>query len=319
MTGTHLLEARDLTQTYRVRRGMFGKPHVLTATNRVSFTLDAGETLAIVGESGSGKSTLARMVAMLEKPADGKLLIEGAEIDRGTAAERHARKLSVQMVFQSPYGSLNPRKTIGAILAEPLALSKIGDAASRKAAVADMLQKVGLRPEQAHRYPHMFSGGQRQRIAIGRALMLRPKIVVADEAVSALDVSIQAQIINLLIDLQEELDLAYLFISHDLAVVKHVATRVVVMYFGNPVEMAPAKELFATPRNPYTQLLLSSSKGTAGDGSQLIAESEPPSAFNPPRGCAFAGRCPIAGDICRTERPALRPLGDGLVACHKAQ
>ena len=250
MTTPHLLEGRELTQTYRLKQGLFRKAQVISAANAVSLTLDAGETLAIVGESGSGKSTIARMIAMLEKPASGKLLIDGAGIDEGSPEARRARKLSVQMVFQNPYGSLNPCKTVGRILAEPLALQKIGDARSRRAAVAEMLKKVGLRPEQADRYPHMFSGGQRQRIAIGRALMLRPRIVVADEAVSALDASIQAQILNLLLDLQDEFNLAYLFISHDLAVVRHVADRVIVMYFGNPVEIASADQLFSRPAHP---------------------------------------------------------------------
>jgi dipeptide transport system ATP-binding protein len=323
MSIPHLLEGRELTQTYRLKQGLFRKAQVVAAASAVSLTLDAGETLAIVGESGSGKSTIARMIAMLEKPASGKLLIDGVGVDEGSPEARRARRLSVQMVFQNPYGSLNPRKTVGRILAEPLVLQKIGNARSRGAAVAEMLEKVGLRPEQADRYPHMFSGGQRQRIAIGRALMLRPRIVVADEAVSALDASIQAQILNLLLDLQDEFKLAYLFISHDLAVVKHVADRVIVMYFGRPVEVAGADQLFGRPAHPYTQLLLSSSKSILGAdpdaASQIASEGELPSAFDPPAGCAFAGRCPLADDMCRAQPPELRPLNGGLVACHKAR
>lgn len=317
-----VLEAHGLCQTYTVRRGLFRPAHVVNAVSNVSFALTAGETLGVVGESGSGKSTLARIVAMLEMPAAGSIALAGEAALEGTSADRRRRRLSVQMVFQNPFGSLNPRKTIGDILAEPLRLSGIGDDRSRASAVLHMLRRVGLRSEQAARYPHMFSGGQRQRIAIARALMLHPKVVVADEAVSALDVSVQAQILNLLMDLQDEFKLAYLFISHDLSVVQHVTDRVMVMYFGHPVEVASKAGLFSRPMHPYTQLLLASA-----EGGRVAAQHErdppreglePPSPFAPPVGCAFANRCPHRIDICRTVRPPLAQHADRIVACHRA-
>lgn len=318
---TPILEANGLCQTYTVRRGLFRPARVVIAISDVSFALAAGETLGVVGESGSGKSTLARIVAMLETPTAGSMALAGRAVLQGTAAERRRNRLSVQMVFQNPFGSLNPRKTIGAILAEPLRLSRIGDRQSRRLAVLDMIRRVGLRPEQAGRYPHMFSGGQRQRIAIARALMLHPKVVVADEAVSALDVSVQAQILNLLMDLQDEFKLAYLFISHDLSVVQHVADRVMVMYFGRPVEVAAKADLFTRPLHPYTQLLLASAEGgrvVSPDQQHLLREGlEPPSPFAPPVGCAFANRCPHRIDICRTVRPPLASHADRMVACHR--
>jgi dipeptide transport system ATP-binding protein len=233
-----VMEARDVRRHYAVNRGMFAKPGTVKAVDGVSFSLQGGRTLAVVGESGCGKSTLARMATLLEAPTEGELWIDGKPTANAPAAERAQSRLNVQMVFQNPYGSLNPRKTVGSILEEPLAINNRGGKAEREAAARDVMAKVGLRPEQYGRYPHMFSGGQRQRIAIARALMLNPRVVVADEPVSALDVSIQAQVLNLLMDLQDDLGLAYLFISHDLSVVRLIAHEVMVMYLGRPVEQA---------------------------------------------------------------------------------
>jgi dipeptide transport system ATP-binding protein len=232
--GDIVMEARDLTRHYAIGGGLFSRKATVRAVEGVSFTLRRGQTLAVVGESGCGKSTLARVATLLEPPTGGQILLDG--VDVADAAGRRRARLGVQMVFQNPYGSLNPRKTVGAILEEPLAINSRGDARAREAASRAMMAKVGLRHDQFGRYPHMFSGGQRQRIAIARALMLNPQVVVADEPVSALDVSIQAQVLNLLMDLQDEFRLAYLFISHDLSVVRHIAAEVMVMYCGRPVE-----------------------------------------------------------------------------------
>jgi dipeptide transport system ATP-binding protein len=307
-----LLTATDLVRTYRVRRGL--RPGVnLQAVNGVSFALETGQTLAVVGESGCGKSTLARMVTLLEKPTSGTLHIDGVPANPADFAMRRA----VQMVFQDPYGSLNPRRSVGAILEEPLAIGGVSRAERREAALA-MMARVGLRTDQASRYPHMFSGGQRQRIAIARALMPQPRVVVADEPVSALDVSIRAQVLNLLLDLQAEFGLAYLFISHDLSVVRHMADDVIVMYLGRVVEYAPRQLLFDRPLHPYTRALLSATPGLkAARGAGM--EGELPSPLAPPNGCAFHTRCPYASEICRNVRPSLRPIDGREVACHHAE
>ncbi len=315
------MQARDLRRYYAVGGGLFGKGGTVRAVDGVSFSLGAGETLAVVGESGCGKSTLARMATLLEPPTGGELLIDGNATAETDGAERRKLRLSVQMVFQNPYGSLNPRKTVGSILEEPLTINGRGDHAARQRAVRAMMAKVGLRDDQHGRYPHMFSGGQRQRIAIARALMLNPRVVVADEPVSALDVSIQAQVLNLLMDLQDEFRLAYLFISHDLSVVRHIAQQVLVMYCGRPVEHGPKDAIFAHPRHPYTRVLLAATP-TADKTKRVIAEpvrGEPPSPLDPPPGCAFASRCPHATDICTAERPELRELDGQRVACHHAE
>jgi dipeptide transport system ATP-binding protein len=306
-----VMEARDITRHYKVGGGLFSKKGVVKAVDGVSFTLAAGETLAVVGESGCGKSTLARVATMLEPASTGVLRIDDQEAVPGQPGTLGRQ---VQMVFQNPYGSLNPRKTVGSILMEPLAINHRGDAAAREEAARAMMAKVGLRQDQFARYPHMFSGGQRQRIAIARALMLGPKVVVADEPVSALDVSIQAQVLNLLMDLQDEFRLAFLFISHDLGVVRHIARDVMVMYLGRPVEFAPKETLFAAPRHPYTQMLLSATPTVdpAHRKVSVAIRGELPSPLNPPPGCAFASRCPLADGKCREMRPELR---DG-VACH---
>jgi dipeptide transport system ATP-binding protein len=316
-----LMEARDLRRHYPVGTGLFARKGLVKAVDGVSFTLRAGETLAVVGESGCGKSTLARMATLLEPPTGGELLVDGKPTAGASATERRALRLTVQMVFQNPYGSLNPRKTVGAILQEPLAINGRGDRPAREAAARAMMAKVGLRHDTFGRYPHMFSGGQRQRIAIARALMLNPRVVVADEPVSALDVSIQAQVLNLMMDLQDEFRLAYLFISHDLGVVRHIAREVMVMYCGRPVEFASKESLFGSPLHPYTRVLLAATPSVdPTHRKQAVAiKGELPSPLNPPPGCAFASRCPHATSICTAERPEFRPVGQHMVACHHAE
>jgi dipeptide transport system ATP-binding protein len=318
---TTVLAARDLTQVYHLSRGLGSRSVAIRAVDRVSFTLDAGRTIAVVGESGSGKSTLARMVAMIEAPASGTLLIDGVDVARAERAERARLRTEVQIVFQDPYGSLNPRQKIGATLEEPLRINRRGTGADdfRDQAQA-MLARVGLRPEHYERYPHMFSGGQRQRIAIARALMLRPRILVLDEPVSALDLSVQAQVLNLLADLQEELRLAYFFISHGLSVVRHMADDIAVMYLGRIVEYGPRDAVFARPRHPYTRVLLSATPvaDPTRAKERLRLEGEPPSALDPPAGCPFHPRCPLAFARCSSERPELETRGDVRVACFAA-
>jgi dipeptide transport system ATP-binding protein len=315
-----VVEAQELKRHYAVRRGFFGKPATLKAVDGVSFTLAPAKTLAVVGESGCGKSTLARMVTLIEKPTSGALRLDGADVAAPGEDKRRLRR-TVQIVFQNPYGSLNPRKKIGAILEEPLVINTDLPREERQQAARDMMAKVGLRPEHYQRYPHMFSGGQRQRIAIARALMLRPKVVVADEPVSALDVSIQAQVLNLLQDLQAEFGLSYLFISHDLGVVRHIADDILVMYLGRAMEQGPKAPIFERPLHPYTQALLASTPGIVGTKRlpRIILKGELPSPLNPPVGCAFSTRCPHVTDQCRTERPELRPLAGRKVACHYAE
>ncbi|SHG37772.1 dipeptide transport system ATP-binding protein [Kaistia soli DSM 19436] len=313
-----VLTAQHLARHYEVGRGAFRKPATIKALADASFTLEAGRTLAVVGESGCGKSTLARLVTMIEPPSAGALTIAGVDIVGADRAALAALRSRVQIVFQNPYGSLNPRQKIGAALAEPLIINrKEMSADDRRTAVLEILRLVGLRPEHADRYPHMFSGGQRQRIAIARALMLRPDILVLDEPVSALDVSVQAQVLNLLVKLQESLGLAYLFISHGLSVVRHMADEIVVMYLGRIVEQAPRDVLFAGPLHPYSRALLSATPvaDPARERERMPLKGELPSPFNPPRGCAFHTRCPLAFDRCRVERPELTWHGETKVAC----
>ena len=316
-----LLEARDLARHYRIRPGMLAAPRTLKALDGVSFALRRGETLAVVGESGCGKSTLARVVTLIEPPSEGSLAIEGQDVAGADRARRRALRRTVQIVFQDPYASLNPRKKVGAILEEPLVINTALSAAERAGEARAMMARVGLRPEHYGRYPHMFSGGQRQRIAIARALMLRPLVVVADEPVSALDVSIQAQVLNVFKDLQEEFDLAYLFISHDLGVVRHIADEILVMYLGRPVEQGPVEAIFAHPRHPYTRALMASTPHV--DPSQrrerVPLTGELPSPLDPPSGCAFHTRCPLADEACATTRPEARPVAGRQVACHHAE
>ena len=319
---TAVVEARDLRQVYRIGRGLFRQPDQLHAVAGVSFSVQPGRTLAVVGESGCGKSTLARMVALIEAPTSGRLALGGVEVLSAAPQQRRELRQAVQLVFQNPYGSLNPRKKIGAILEGPLEINTRLEAPERAQQARAMLALVGLRPEHYDRYPHMFSGGQRQRIAIARALMLKPKLVVADEPVSALDVSIQAQVLNLLADLQAELGLAYLFISHDLGVVRHIAHDVLVMYLGQTVEQGDKGRIFAQPLHPYTRALLGATPGLVGSGAAVprtVLKGELPSPLNPPPGCVFSTRCPLAAERCRTERPALRELAGRQLACHLAE
>jgi len=316
-----LLEARDLKRYYRIGGGLFGKDRTLKAVDGVGFSLAKARTLAVVGESGCGKSTLARMVTMIEQPTAGGLKIDSVEVTSAGAEALKRLRPVVQMVFQNPYGSLNPRKKVGSILEEPLIINTDLDGAARRAAARDMMAKVGLRPEFYGRYPHMFSGGQRQRIAIARALMLHPRIVVADEPVSALDVSIRAQVLNLLMDLQDEFHLAYLFISHDLSVVRHIADEVMVMYLGRTAEQGRKETIFERPRHPYTKALLASTPAVdaGARAERIVLRGELPSPIDPPGGCAFHGRCPHATPLCAAERPELRLVDGRMVACHHAE
>jgi len=319
-TTAPVVRAEDIRRTYAIRRGPFTAPAQLQAVGGISFSLRRGRTLAVVGESGCGKSTLGRVVALLEPPTGGVLELAGIDAVHVKAAEQRRLRRSVQMVFQNPYGSLNPRKKIGAILEAPLAINTDLDAAARTARARAMLAKVGLRPEHYDRYPHMFSGGQRQRIAIARALMLEPALVVADEPVSALDVSVQAQVLNLLADLQRDLAVAYLFISHDLAVVRYLAHDVLVMYLGLAMEQGDKGRIFGRPLHPYTQALLAATPTLEGPRqARVVLKGELPSPLSPPAGCVFSTRCPHAIDRCRTERPAPRPVDGRDVACHLAE
>jgi dipeptide transport system ATP-binding protein len=322
MSGEIVLEARELKRHYEVARGMFRPAATLKALDGISFTLARGRTLAVVGESGCGKSTLARLVTMIEPPTEGRLLIDGADASRADSAMRRRLRGEIQIVFQNPYGSLNPRQKIGAALEEPLAINDPAvPRAERRERARAMLASVGLRPEHYDRYPHMFSGGQRQRIAIARALMLEPKVLVLDEPVSALDVSIQAQVLNLLARLQSERDLAYLFISHDLSVVRHIADEVLVMYLGRAVEHAPRDDLFRAPLHPYTQALLSATPvaDPRRDKERIVLKGELPSPINPPSGCTFNPRCPWAFERCPREVPLLLPYGASRAACHAVE
>lgn len=309
-----VVKAENLSRHYSVKSGMFSGAQTLRAVSDTSFELLPGKTLAVVGESGCGKSTLARLITMIEEPTSGSFTIGGVQAD---ASNLKKLRTDVQIVFQNPYGSLNPRQRIGNVLTEPLKINRPDiPAKEREARAREMLKLVGLRPEHYDRYPHMFSGGQRQRIAVARALMLEPKVLVLDEPVSALDLSIQSQILNLLVDLQERMGLAYLFISHDLSVVKHMADDVIVMYLGRPVEVGSKEAIFAHPRHPYTKALLSATPmaDPKGKRERIKLEGELPSPLKVPDGCAFAPRCWKVQERCRAERPQLDG-GDHQAAC----
>jgi dipeptide transport system ATP-binding protein len=309
-----IVVARNLSRHYDIGGGLFSKGSVVRALNGVSFTLEPGRTLAVVGESGCGKSTLARLVTMIEEPTGGDLSIDGIAAGDIGPDDRARVRATVQIVFQNPFGSLNPRQKIGDILTEPLVINRPDSSVEERAAKArEMLDLVGLRPEHYDRYPHMFSGGQRQRIAIARALMLEPAVIVLDEPVSALDLSIQSQILNLLRKLQDEFSLAYLFISHDLSVVRHVADEVLVMYLGRPVEIAPKEAIFAEPRHPYTAALLSATPiaDPARTKTRIRLTGELPSPLNVPPGCPFHPRCWKADETCRTQVPELMAVSPG--------
>lgn len=308
-----LLEVRNLTKHYPVRR-LFRKPAMVQALNGINFTLGQNRTLAVVGESGCGKSTLARCLMQIESPTAGDIVLSGKPISEIGKVE--VRK-NVQMIFQDPYGSINPRKRAWKIIAEPLIInSKLSQNQCRGEAY-ELIAKVGLRPELGNRYPHMFSGGQRQRLGIARALILKPHIIVCDEPVSALDVSIQAQILNLLVELQKELGLSYLFISHDLSVVRHISDEIMVIYLGQVMERGNTTDIFSMPLHPYTKSLIAATPLLHGRTVKLPPlKGEVPSPMNPPPGCLFHKRCPIAEPRCSTEVPKLRPVGKQLVACH---
>jgi oligopeptide transport system ATP-binding protein len=320
---TPLLDVDGLAKHYPVKSGLIVARQVGTvrAVDGISFAVHRGETLALVGESGCGKSTTARLALRLIEPSAGRIRFDGQDVTAIGGAALRALRRRAQIVFQDPYASLNPRLNVGDAIAEPMAVHGIGDAAARRARVAELLGLVGLAPFHAARFPHEFSGGQRQRIGIARALSMRPELIVCDEPVSALDVSIQAQVVNLLKDLQRRFGLAYLFIAHDLAVVKHVADRVAVMYLGRIVELAPKRRLFAAPLHPYTRALLSAiphpDPGRRGRVTPLGGDVPSPMAIPP--GCRFHTRCPAAAAICRDQDPPLRPLGDSQVACHLAE
>jgi len=316
-----LLEVENLVKQFAADRNLFGRPTAFVkAVDGVSFRVDAGETLALVGESGCGKSTVSRLALRLIEPDAGRIRFEGRNLLALDANELRAFRRQAQIIFQDPYASLNPRMTVGQILSEPLALHNLVPQAGRRARVEEILTLVGLEPRFARRYPHEFSGGQRQRIAIARALAVEPKLIICDEPVSALDVSIRSQILNLLRDLQQRLGLSYIFVSHDLAVVKHIADRVAVMNLGSIVETAETQALFAAPRHPYSRALLSAIPvpRPRAKRSRMLLQGEMPSALNPPNGCRFHTRCPFAIDRCRIEAPQLIADASGhATACHR--
>ena len=323
-TDAPLLDVRDLVKHYPVRKGLLRREVArVRAVDGVSFHVAPGETFGLVGESGCGNTTAGRAILRLVEPTSGTVTFEGQDVARLGSSALKALRRDMQIVFQDPYGSLDPRMPVGAIIAEGLVVHGIGTASEREARVREAMRQVGLRPEYARRYPHEFSGGQRQRIGIARALVLRPKLVVCDEPVSALDVSIQSQVLNLLKDIQAEMGLTYVFIAHNLAVVKYVASRVGVMYLGKLVETAPSETLYANPQHPYTKALLSAipqaRPPVPGEPrrQRIVLGGDVPSALNPPAGCRFHTRCPVAMDRCRTEVPADREVAPGhAVACH---
>ncbi|MBP2648087.1 MAG: peptide transporter substrate-binding protein [Gemmatimonadetes bacterium] len=318
-----LLEVRELVKHYRARAILGRSAPPVRAVDGVSLTLGRGETLGLVGESGCGKTTVGRTIIRLQEPTSGQALLDGTDIFTLGADALRAFRRRVQMIFQDPYGSLNPRMTVGDAIAEGMDIHRIGTRPQRRGRVATLLEEVGLDASYAARYPHEFSGGQRQRIGIARALAVEPEVIICDEPVSSLDVSVQAQVLNLLSDLQRARQLAYLFIAHDLAVVRQVADRIAVMYLGRIVETGTAERVLGSPRHPYTVALRSAVPEASMEPAtaRIVLSGDPPSPAAPPSGCAFHTRCfhPARNERCRTERPELRPLGGVQVACHHAE
>jgi len=318
----YLVEARNLVKYYPIRGGVFLKEvAAVKAVDDVSLTIRSGETMGLVGESGCGKTTFGRAILRLEEPTAGEVIFKGRNLLACDAKEMRGLRKQMQIIFQDPFSSLNPRKTIAQIIGEPLLVHGMKNRKQREERVLYLLDVVGLRPEQMRRYPHMFSGGQRQRIGVARALALNPELIVCDEAVSALDVSIQAQVLNLLKDLQQEFGLTYLFISHDLHVVEHISDRVAVMYLGKIVELAPSKDLYKRPLHPYSQALLSASPmpDPKRKHKRIILKGDVPSPIDPPSGCRFHTRCIYMRDLCSRKEPALREIESRhMAACHFA-
>lgn len=318
-----LIEVKDIKKHFPIKKGLVFHKQVgaVKAVDGVSFSIDEGETLGLVGESGCGKSTIGRVMLGLETATSGNVLFQGEDLANLRPQELRCLRRDIQIVFQDPYGSLNPRMTVESIVMEPMEIHGIGTRKERSNRVVELLEKVGLDPGYRKRYPNEFSGGQRQRIGIARALALNPRFIICDEPVSALDVSVQSQVVNLLQDLQAELGLTYLFISHDLSVVKHISDRVAVMYLGKIVEIAAKSDLYSDPLHPYTQALLSAiptpSPSSKSKANRIILQGDVPSPMNPPKGCRFHTRCAYVDEICKSKEPQLQSVTDGhLVACH---